>query len=82
MSVRHRWGEKDKHADRSIRSCLKCGLLKVTRHEPAAYPMHWIEYWRGTERVDCPGTPPCAGPEALNPSTEDEADELAGFASV
>jgi hypothetical protein len=57
---RHRWSEKAVFPHKSERACLRgCGIVKVTRHEPDARPPHWVEYWRGLDKIDCVGAPVC-----------------------
>lgn len=75
MSARHTWGEPQRFAlepsagciaaRKSERACVKCGLVKTTRHETAANgrELHATEFWRGLDRVIPErGTPPCAAP--------------------
>lgn len=65
VAPRHRWIERERLFDRTRRQCLHCGLWKVTRHEPAARPQHWIEWYRADgRRVPGDATPACPGPEA------------------
>ncbi|MCB1499734.1 MAG: hypothetical protein KDK07_08065 [Bauldia sp.] len=62
MSARHRWGEAERPTRfKTERQCVKCGLVKVTRHENTGGPgeTHWTEFWRGLERIECEATPPC-----------------------
>ena len=55
---RHRWGQPRRDAHRTERVCERCGLVKVTRHEPALLP--WIEFERDGRRVGYGSrTPPC-----------------------
>jgi hypothetical protein len=60
--MKHRWGDKvviSPH--KSERDCANgCGIVKVTRHEfEGGRPTHWIEFWRGLDRIECQGTPVC-----------------------
>lgn len=61
-STRHRWGEPDRLQFKTERECTRCGLVKVTRHEPGVLP--WVEFWRACERVPGDGMPPCVISEA------------------
>lgn len=56
---RHRWGDPSRDVYRTERVCQRCGLVKVTRHEPAQLP--WIEFERNGRLVGYAGgrTPPC-----------------------
>ena len=56
---RHKWSEPEKFNRVTKRVCSECGLFKLTRHEPQNLPPHWIEYWRGTDRITGDRTPPC-----------------------
>lgn len=55
---RHRWGEKTiVSIYKSERECLNgCGIVKATRHEGRS---HWVEYWRGLDRISVDGVPVC-----------------------
>jgi hypothetical protein len=63
--LRHVWGEAQRFPYKTERQCCRCGLVKVTRHEPSAWPPNWTEFWRDGERVDDDGagdkprTPAC-----------------------
>jgi hypothetical protein len=63
--MKHRWGHKTYFplANKSECECSNgCGLVKVSRHEfEGGCEVHWTEFWCGMERIDCQGTPPCAG---------------------
>lgn len=55
---RHRWGARTVFQFKTERECLRgCGIVKVTRHEPGQLP--WQEFWRGLDKIECEGTPPC-----------------------
>ena len=58
-STRHRWGERVPLPNRTNRHCQRCGLVRVTRHEPNEMP--WIEWWRDDARIRSELTPPCDG---------------------
>lgn len=60
--TRHRWGDRNVISpNKTERDCLnECGIVKVTRHEfEGGRAQHWVEFWRGLERIDCKGTPVC-----------------------
>lgn len=56
-SQMHSWGDGVVFQHKTERSCGKCALVKVTRHEPGVRP--WIEWWRDGERVNSQRTPAC-----------------------
>lgn len=59
-SDRHSWGKKENFLLKTERECLRCGMVKVTRHEPGVLP--WVEFYRnGEEKIVCNKTPPCPG---------------------
>jgi hypothetical protein len=63
--VKHRWDENARDENRTVRVCRNCGMFKITRHEhEAGRPVHWQEFWRGTDRVTHDATPPCEPAEA------------------
>lgn len=46
---RHKWSPAWRPSDhKTERTCVRCGLIKVTRHEFAGAPgeRHWTEWWR------------------------------------
>lgn len=62
--ARHKWSEPSRpSALRTERICLRCGMIRVTRHDGGAQSLPWTEYYDGDERLDAgPGgkaTPPC-----------------------
>jgi hypothetical protein len=59
---RHRWSEPVRFQRKTERACLKCDIIKVTRHEPNNV---WIEFWRGPERLHVGSTPECVSVEAI-----------------
>lgn len=62
--MKHRWGDKTIITiNKTERECRHgCGIVKVTRHEfEGGREQHWIEYWRGLDRIDGSGTPACTG---------------------
>ena len=62
--MRHRWSGKTTFPNKSERYCLNgCGIVKVTHHEvEGGREVHWPEFWRGLDRIECEGTPACKGP--------------------
>jgi len=57
MSARHRWSDPYRTEHETNRSCIKCGLIRVTRHEPGHLP--WSEWWRDGLKVEATATPAC-----------------------
>ena len=58
--MKHSWGDAirpDQHNTR--RTCTRCGLVKVTRHEPDNDPPHWTEWERDGVRSVAARTPAC-----------------------
>lgn len=56
----HRWNTPTRpDAHNTFRSCGKCGLIKITRHEPDNTPRHWIEFEREGRKVAAARTPAC-----------------------
>jgi hypothetical protein len=58
---RHQWGDPNRFLYKTERVCLRCDLVKVTRHEPAST---WIEWWRDGERINAARTPGCVAAAA------------------
>lgn len=57
---RHSWGEPSRFPHKTERQCIKCGLVKVTRHEvDGLREVYWVEFWRGLDLVKNDGTPAC-----------------------
>lgn len=58
---RHKWGEPVRFQFKTERTCIVCGITKVTRHEPSERP--WLEFFNGTERINTENnrTPVCEG---------------------
>ncbi len=54
---RHSWAEPIRFPYKTERTCVLCGLTKVTRHEPGELP--WLEFFRGLEKIECDRTPVC-----------------------
>lgn len=69
-STRHSWGEKVAFGNyKSETQCLRCGLVKVSRHETeAGRGVHWKEYWRDEELISRDDLPACDG--RLEPGIE------------
>ena len=59
----HRWGKRVPLEHQTERTCVRCGLVKVTVHPPLGLP--WRE-WRmpGQVQVQLEATPPCVDVEA------------------
>jgi len=55
--MRHRWGEPHRTEHETSRACLRCGLIRVTRHDGPGFP--WVEWHRDGLRVPAERTPPC-----------------------
>lgn len=70
--MRHRWSDPTREQYRTIRTCRKCGMQRVTRHDdPHGWP--WIEWTdRHGRRVYYEGTPPCELEERKLSCTESE----------
>lgn len=65
---RHRWDSPVRpDLNNTFRSCSKCGLVKLTRHEPDNNPRHWAEFEIDGQKVQIGGTstPPCGGYKAV-----------------
>jgi hypothetical protein len=57
-STRHKWGERVPFQFKTERQCVRCELVRVTRHDdPQGQP--WIEWWRDQVRIESDATPPC-----------------------
>jgi hypothetical protein len=56
--MRHRWGDKVVITiHKSERECKNgCGIVKASRHE---HNSHWVEYWRGLEKISVDRAPTC-----------------------
>lgn len=60
--MKHRWAEKTVISlQKTERECVNgCGIIKVTRHETeGGRNLHWIEFWRGLDRIEGDKTPAC-----------------------
>lgn len=55
--MKHRWGDPERTERRTERVCIRCDLMKVTRHEEII----WIEWQRDGVQIASDRTPPCDG---------------------
>ncbi len=65
VSTRHKWGERQPFMSKGAvpyhwkteRQCVRCGMVKVTRHEPDDGPFgrHWSEFWLELDQVPTDG---------------------------
>jgi len=54
--TRHSWkGEPVRTEHRTERTCGRCGMLRVTRHEATI----WTEWYRDGRQIESERTPPC-----------------------
>ncbi len=59
-STRHKWGGKERHPHKTEQQCLRCEMVKVTRHEfEGGREIYWTEYWRDLDQIKADATPPC-----------------------
>lgn len=57
---KHSWGEPLRpDLNNTLRTCRKCGLLRITRHEPDNDPRHWTEFEMEGRKVVADKTPVC-----------------------
>lgn len=72
--TRHRWPKQGNviSAQKTERECQRgCGIVKVSRRESeGGRDLYWDEFWRGLDRLDGAGTPPCKAASA-RPATSD-----------
>lgn len=69
MNSRHRWGEPVRFPHKTERVCLKCGMVKVTRHEwDGGREVCWQEFWSGEDQIDADRTPACEPETAKVPA--------------
>lgn len=61
--TRHRWGDPSRFDHKTERECQNgCGIVRVTRHESqGGKDIHFVEFYRGLDKIECKGTPPCTG---------------------
>lgn len=58
--MKHKWFENSRTAHITVRICERCTMRKISRHEfEGGRAVHWPEFFRGTERIQCDGTPAC-----------------------
>lgn len=59
--TRHRWSERTVISpNKSERQCLRCGMVKASIHQwDGPKELHWPEFYRGLDKIECAGTPPC-----------------------
>lgn len=58
--MKHKWFENSRNEHVTVRICERCAMRKISRHEfEGGKPMHWVEFYRGSARVQCDGTPAC-----------------------
>ncbi|BBF93359.1 hypothetical protein [Blastochloris tepida] len=66
--ARHRWGEPQRTTYETVRTCQRCGLERVTRHEPDRLP--WVEFRaQGVTAIGYRGTPPCVPRREAGPTS-------------
>ena len=57
---KHRWTDPIRpDLNSTLRTCSKCGLVRITRHEPDNTPRHWTEFEVDGRRVPAVKTPIC-----------------------
>lgn len=57
---KHSWGEPLRpDLNNTLRTCKRCGLVKVTRHEADNNPQHWIEFEMEGRKIPAAKTPVC-----------------------
>jgi hypothetical protein len=57
---RHSWGDPVRpDLNNTFRSCKKCGLVRITRHEDDNNPRHWIEFELEGRKITTAKTPIC-----------------------
>lgn len=61
--LRHSWGEPVRFPYKTERTCNRCHICKVTRHEPGVQP--WLEFYRGMEKLSVDRTPACEPVEVV-----------------
>jgi hypothetical protein len=68
-STTHRWADAIRYDPHSTtRTCVRCGMLKITRHEPGNFPPHWVEFERDGFKIGGASTPVCV--EGAQPVSE------------
>ncbi len=62
--MKYRWASPSRpDLNNTFRICKKCGLVRVTRHEPDNRPQHWIEFHRDGRKLPAIKTPVCEAAE-------------------
>lgn len=56
---RHKYGEPVRFLHRTERACVRCDVVKVTRHDAGTTAPPWVEFWRGGEVIRTLRTPTC-----------------------
>lgn len=60
VSIRHRWGEKTRFAEKTERQCARCEMFKVGLKQDVGFRIVYsTQFFRDGEQIDCKGTPPC-----------------------
>jgi hypothetical protein len=50
--MKHRWTHPTRpDLNNTFRSCVNCGLVKITRHEPDNQLRHWLEFERDGVKI-------------------------------
>jgi hypothetical protein len=61
---KHRWGNPLRpDLNNTLRTCSKCGLVRITRHEVDNKPQHWTEFEMEGRKVAAVKTPICEAAE-------------------
>ncbi len=61
MTSRHSWSEPRRPDElRTERTCTRCGVVKITRHDAGASAIPWVEFYdaNGFDLEEI-RTPPC-----------------------
>lgn len=57
---KHAWESPVRNdPNNTFRTCRKCGIVRITRHEPDNFPPHWQEFERDGAKVNAKPTPAC-----------------------
>ena len=58
---KHRWAKPHRpDLNHTYRTCEKCGVIRVTRHEPGNFPKeHWSEWERDGKSLPAKPAPKC-----------------------
>jgi hypothetical protein len=57
--LHHSWSQPNRLPHKTERECVRCGIIRVTRHDAGDTVIPWVEFWRDGERLDVRGTPAC-----------------------